>query len=67
MGSPEDLGIETDARQASVLGADTTPHRLRYLREAWPRIGPGCLMTPPLAGRSGHGSTVCLRRQPTHL
>jgi hypothetical protein len=50
MSDAESLGIETDARLASVPGADPAPRRPRHRCDAWLRICPEGLMTLPLAG-----------------
>ena len=41
--------------------------RLRDRRDPWLRIVPQAVVTPPLAGRPGHGDEAVLRRQPVRI
>jgi hypothetical protein len=63
--SPDTVtGTGPAVRPAAFVGPRPRP---RHRRDPWLRTGPEDVMTLPLAGQPGHGSTAFMRRQPTRI
>jgi hypothetical protein len=64
--SPQPPGIVDGTRPGAGPGA-VPALRPPGCRDPWLRIEPDGVMTPPLAGRPGHGGTAFVRRQPARI
>ncbi len=65
MSSPGDFDIAPGAKAVARSDIVPAPRSPAHSRDPWLHIG--SVVTPPLAGQPGHGTTAFVRRQPVHI